>query len=307
MPCYHPMRGYRSKTVNASGKRSITFDRNQGFVDMPQEIPCGQCIGCRLERSRQWAVRCMHEAKMHEKNCFITLTYNDQNLPPDKSIHVEHFQNFMKRLRKKYAHKKIRFFHCGEYGEKFARPHYHACIFGLDFSDKKHWRTINENKLYTSQTLEELWPFGFSTIGEVTFESAAYVARYVTKKITGKNAIHHYNTINYETGEILSERRPEYVTMSRRPGIGKPWLEKYLSDVFPDDFVLMRGKKLKPPKFYNAQYERAYPSDYEKLKIARKRAAEKHAANNTRDRLDAREYIHHQKISKLKRTYENET
>lgn len=274
---------------------------------MPVEVPCGQCIGCRLEKSRQWAVRCAHEASLYEKNCFLTLTYNDRHLPKDGSLHVDHFQKFMKRLRKAFPDQKIRFFHCGEYGEKFARPHYHACIFNFDFADKKLWRkTKDGNSLWTSETLEEIWGMGFCSIGDVTFESAAYVARYVTKKVTGKKALNHYNEINFDTGEILSERRPEYTTMSRRPGIGKPWLEKYSSDVYPDDFVLMDGKKIKPPKYYDSQFEIAYPSDFEKIKIERKKSGEKNAENNTRDRLDVRETIHKLKAKTLRRGYENE-
>lgn len=205
----------------------------------------------------------------------------------------------MKRLRKKFG-PNIRYFHCGEYGENFGRPHYHACLFNHDFKDKIHWKTVNDQKLFVSKTLEELWPFGFSTIGDVTFESAAYVARYVTKKVTGEKAIHHYNDINYETGEILQERKPEYVTMSRRPGIGKPWLEKFKTDVFQDSVVL-RGKELRPPKFYISQIEQTDPDVYKKIKNKRLRAGKENAHNNTRDRLDVRETIQLEKLKQLKR------
>lgn len=306
MPCYHPLLGYRSLSINPSGKRSIVFNKNQGFADMPVELPCGQCIGCRLDRSRQWAIRCVHEASLYENNCFITLTYNDENLPKDNSLCVEHFQLFMKKLRKKYG-KGIRYFHCGEYGENFGRPHYHACIFNFDFRDKKVLKTLQDGtNYYVSEKLNELWEYGFTMIGDVTFESAAYVARYITKKITGKNAFEHYNKINYETGEIIAERRPEYVTMSRKPGIGKPWLDKFSTDVYPEDYIVLRGKKLKPPKYYNAQYEKVYPSDYEKIKNRRIVNAKKHFYNNTRDRLTVRETIQKYKFNLLKRNYENE-
>lgn len=306
MPCYHPLLGYRSLSINPSGKRNIVFNKNQGFADMPVELPCGQCIGCRLDRSRQWAIRCVHEASLYENNCFITLTYNDENLPKDNSLCVEHFQLFMKKLRKKYG-KGIRYFHCGEYGENFGRPHYHACIFNFSFRDKKLLKTLeNGTKYYVSEQLNELWEYGFTMIGDVTFESAAYVARYITKKITGKNAFEHYNKINYETGEIIAERRPEYVTMSRKPGIGKPWLDKFSTDVYPEDYIVLRGKKLKPPKYYNAQYEKVYPSDYEKIKNRRIVNAKKHSYNNTRDRLTVRETIQKYKFNLLKRNYENE-
>ena len=246
MPCYSPIKGYRSKVLSPNGKRTIVFKPNLGFVDPPVLVPCGQCCGCRLERSRQWAIRCTHEASLHENNCFITLTFNDDNLPSDKSLDVRHFQLFMKRLRKQFG-SNIRYYHCGEYGEKFRRPHYHACIFNFDFPDKKIFKISNGHNLYTSVILSEIWPYGFSLIGDVTFQSAAYVARYIMKKVTGDLAKDHYEYIDPDTGEIIN-LKPEYTTMSRRPGLGKGWFEKYKSDVYPDDFVILNGKKMKPPK-----------------------------------------------------------
>lgn len=322
MPCYHPLAGYRSRELNPTGKRNIVFNVNQGYRDMPVEVPCGQCIGCRLERSRQWAVRCMHEASLYANNTFITLTYADEHLPEHKSLVVSDFQKFMKRLRKEVFsqsyeldsvktlltnyEKRVRFFHCGEYGEKFGRPHYHACLFNLDFKDRYQFKLENGFPLYRSPTLEKLWTYGHSSIGTVTFESAAYVARYITKKVTGYAALHHYNDIHPETGEILSERRPEYTTMSRRPGIGKDWFDKYKSDVFPLDKVIMRNKKIKPPKYYDTQYELSYPSDFAKIKSRRIRAGKENKEDSTRDRLDVREEIHSEKFTRLKRKLDNE-
>lgn len=304
MPCFHPLHGYKSRTLNASGKRSITFNPTQGFRDLPVSVPCGQCIGCRLERSRQWAIRCVHESQLHDANCFITLTYDNDHLPKDRSLHVEHFQKFMKRLRKQYG-PGIRFFHCGEYGEKFARPHYHACLFGFDFKDKLLWKTVRGTHLFTSDSLKKLWPFGFSTIGNVTFESAAYVARYITKKITGKNAEQHYSHITSD-GEIL-ERKPEYVTMSRRPGIASHWFQKYSCDVYPSDFIVLNGKKLKPPKFYDRIYEHTYPLKLQAIKIKRKQLAKTKSEHNTPWRLADREEIQVAKFKQLIRSYENDT
>ena len=201
MPCYHPLKGYKSKERNKSGKRSIVFNIKEGLYDQHVTVPCGQCIGCRLERSRQWAIRCSHEAQMHEKNCFITLTFSDEHLPEDRSVDVRHFQLFMKRLRKRYGDG-IRFFHCGEYGDHFGRPHYHACIFNHDFEDKKIWKQSGSGEIiYRSASLEELWPYGYSSVGEVTFESAAYVARYITKKVTGDPAQEHYEYIDPKSGK----------------------------------------------------------------------------------------------------------
>lgn len=294
MPCYSPLKGYKSKTLNPSGKRSIVFTPRDAFVDLPLDIPCGQCIGCRLERSRQWAIRCAHEASLHEHNCFITLTYNNENLPKDGSLHVDHFQLFMKRLRKKYG-KGVRYFHCGEYGEKFGRPHYHACIFNLDFHDKIHWKTHNGQKYYTSKTLDALWEHkGYCVIGDVTFQSAAYVARYITKKITGKYAEAHYQG-----------RKPEYTTMSRRPGIAKHWLAKYASDVYPGDFVVMNDQKMKPPKYYDTQYELDHRDEFLQIKHKRLALGFKNKHNSTHDRLSVRETIQKEKFKRLKRSFEN--
>lgn len=304
MPCYHPLKGYRSKTVNASGKRSIVFDLREGYIDLPVELPCGRCIGCRLERSRQWAIRCMHEAQLYEDNCFLTLTYSDENLPSHGSLTLSHFQNFMKKLRK-HSNQKIRFYHCGEYGEKYHRPHYHACVFNYDFKDKKLWKKSLENPLYISETLTKLWGHGHAVIGNVTFDSAAYVARYITKKELGKKAWAYYCEVDPQTGEITKEISPEYTTMSRRPGIGKGWFEKFHTDVYPEDFVVIKEQKFKPPKYYDSQFELAYPSDYDSIKGARRKEGKKHAHDNTHERLLVKEEIKNEKFKLLKRGYEN--
>ena len=297
MPCYHPMQGYRSR---ADGK-TIVFNPTHGWVDRPLTIPCGQCVGCRLERSRQWAVRCVHEASLHEDNCFITLTYNNESLPEDGSLNKKHFQDFMKRLRKKYKNKKIRYYHCGEYGDKNFRPHYHAIIFGLQFDDQKLFTVNNGEKLYTSEKLEKLWPFGFSTIGTVTFESAAYVARYVMKKVNGKNAKNHYERVDSNTGEIYS-LVPEYNTMSRRPGIAAGWFDKYKDDVYPSDNIHLREKTFRPPKFYDKMYEHLMPNEMEKIKMQRMKNMQKHVKDNTAERLAVKEQVKHAQLNKLIRS-----
>ena len=238
---------------------------------------------------------------MHTENAFITLTYNDENLPADLSVDKRHFQKFMKRLRKSIEPKKVRFFHAGEYGEELGRPHYHAIIFGHDFPDKKKWKKSNGQMLYRSDALEQLWPFGYCSIGAVTFESAAYVARYIVKKITGESADDHYQIVDKETGEI-TQRSPEYITMSRRPGIGKTWLDRYKSDVYPSDFVVLQARKLKPPKYYDNQMDLAEPEILKKIKSKRVQGAKKNSTNQTPERLITREYIQLNKLKQLKRT-----
>ena len=205
MACYHPisagLSGYSINFATGKAYRRVIFKQNDPDIVQAVSLPCGQCIGCRLERSRQWAMRCVHEAQLHEHNCFITLTYDDTHLPSDQSLHYRDFQLFIKRLRKRFPTTKISYYMAGEYGENFGRPHYHACIFGLDFHDKKLWkRTTSGSLIYRSSDLEALWPFGYSSIGDVNFESAAYVARYIMKKQTNKQ---HYQYSDLETGEII--------------------------------------------------------------------------------------------------------
>lgn len=236
MPCYYPQKYYRCRTPNPSGKYGITSSPLLGWTDMPVVIPCGQCIGCRLERSRQWAMRCMHEASLHDCNCFITLTYSDDFLPDNDSLRKSDFQNFMKRLRKKISPAKVRYYMCGEYGSQNNRPHYHALLFGYDFSDAIAW----DSKYRISPMLQVLWPYGHTLIGDVTFESAAYVARYCVDKITGDKSEEYYG-----------DRIVPYNCMSRRPGIGYDWYKTYKKDVYPHDEVIVRGRSCKPPKYYD--------------------------------------------------------
>lgn len=218
----------------------------------------------------------------------------------------------MKRLRKRAGHK-IRYFQCGEYGEDFSRPHYHACLFNYDFPDRKYFKTKNGHKYYTSEILSELWSdpetketYGHCIIGDVTFESAAYVARYIMKKINGEPADKHYRVIDPGTGEIIAQRTPEYTTMSRRPGIGSDWLKKYRTDVYPADHVIIRGRPMKPPKYYDKEHEIKYPSDYAKMRGKRVRSAEKQAHNNTPRRLKDRETCQKAKAKLLTRGLEND-
>lgn len=286
MPCYHPLIAYRSREKTSTGKRSIVFKPELGFSDLPIELPCGQCYGCRLERSRQWAIRCMHEAKMHDQNSFITLTYREEQLPENATLVLEHLQKFIKRLRKSCSPDKLRFFACGEYG-KHGRPHYHALIFGHNFPDRYYFRTSKGSKLYRSNQLEKLWPLGFSTIGALTFESAAYTARYVMKKITGQDAAAHYGL-----------RKPEFVCMSRRPGIGLSWLEKYGADCYPSDEVVIRGTMLcKPPKYYDDKYD---VDVIEQVKAERQKKAQKRGKTPTA-RLAAGEIIKKKQLSRCER------
>ncbi len=289
MACYRPLRAYGLR--NAEGKMDISFKPKIGYE--PIWLPCGQCIGCRLERSRQWAMRCMHEAQMYDRNCFVTLTYDDEHLPPNGSLNKRDFQLFMKRLRKRYG-SGIRYYQCGEYGELLGRPHHHAILFNFDFPDKELWSVRYGVRLYRSASLEQLWPYGYSTIGDVTFESAAYVARYCTKKITGKLAHEHYK------GKL-----PEYATMSRRPGIGRTWLEKYKDDVYNYDYVVVRnGLKLRPPRYYDRIYDEIDPERMMAIKEKRGEAAKENIKEKHWQRLETKEELAERRLKDIPRKYE---
>lgn len=303
MPCYSPLTAW-----TALDHSKVVFSSSKALnPDHPLSLPCGQCIGCRLERSRQWAIRCLHESQLYKENAFITLTFNQETLKKrgnPYTVRLRDFQLFMKRLRKNTG-RKIRFFHCGEYGDKNRRPHYHACLFNYDFPDKKLWSTQNKIRLYTSEILEATWQHqGFCTIGDVTFQSAAYVARYIMKKITGERAADHYKFIDPETGEVF-DLEPEYTSMSKKPGLGKGWFEKYSSDVFPSDQIIINGKKSKPPRYYDSQYEIVNPDDLTAILKTRRSEGRKHKKNNTPERLKTREICQHLKLDLLPRNHDN--
>lgn len=233
---------------------------------------------------------------MHDANCFITLTYDEDHIPEDWSLDKTVFQKFMKRLRKRFAHLRIRYFHCGEYGEQFGRPHYHACLFGIDFPDRVRFSESCD----TSAILESVWGLGFCTVGDVNFESAAYVARYVMKKVTGEAALDHYGRVNPVTGEWF-RCEPEYTTMSRRPGIGAPWLSEFGEETYRDDSVVMRGVEMKPPRFYDKQFELVDAERLEEVKRQRVLRGRSFAEERTPARLAVREKVKKAQCELLKR------
>lgn len=282
MPCSRPLKGYRSREVNPSGKRSIVFSAREGYNDLPVDLPCGQCIFCRIDRSRQWAIRLVHEAQMHEENSFITLTYDEDNLPLNGSLDKTHFQKFIKRLRaqKKNKNKKIRYFHCGEYGDSEGRPHFHAILFGYRFNDEKIIITDEGEKVKVSEELNRLWPNGFSTIGDVNFHTMAYVCRYVVKKITGKWEEPYYEG-----------REPDYATQSRKPAIAKEWYKEFKKDLFPHGYCEVNGKKLKVPKFYMKQLEIEDSIKYLEIKCKAEVEGKRYKDDQTPKRLLEREII----------------
>ena len=154
-------------------------------------------------------------------------------------------------------------------GEDFSRPHYHALLFNCFFSDrKKHSTGDSGSVIYTSEALTKLWPFGFASIGDVTFESAAYCSRYIMKKVTGDLAESHYETVDLSTGEV-SARVPEFNRMSLKPGIGAEWIKRYNKDVYPRDVVIARGHESKPPRYYDKFLQSFDADKLEDVKFSR--------------------------------------
>lgn len=295
MGCDFPVKAYRSEELSPSGKRLLTFNPLKAVNSTaPIELPCNRCMGCRLERSRQWAVRMLHESKLHPANCFLTLTYNDESVPTDFSVDLRHWQLFMKRLRKSLP-QRIRFFACGEYGDLNFRPHYHAIIFNHDFNDKKLY-SYNHSKqpIYISETLSNLWSFGFCTVQDVTYSSAAYVARYVTKKMSGDYADEHYRRVSPIDGNTY-QVKPEFAVMSRRPGLGSGYVEQFKTDFYPSGYIIVNGKKMAPPRYYKSKLTEEEQHEL-RLKYKPRPRSER-----TMERRLARAAVRDARISNLKR------
>lgn len=257
MACFRPIKAWKTETGVVIGGQGVNADSR------PLQLPCGKCDGCRLESSRQWAVRCMHERQLHDVNSFVTLTYDDGHLPRDGSLRYRDWQLFAKRLRKRYG--SFRFFMCGEYGDVNWRPHYHACLFGIGFSDRK-LLSDGVNKLYTSEGLSDVWGLGHCSIGDVTFESAAYVARYTLKKVGSD--VERLGTVDFSTGAI-DVKRAEFCRMSLRPAIGFDWWSRFSGDVKRRGDVVCRGRSMRPPRYYDKLLEREDPVLLEKFKADR--------------------------------------
>lgn len=297
MPCYKPLDGYKSAYATHKGNTRIVFNPAKAESHEIIPIPCGRCIGCRLEKSKEWALRCHHEASLYgDNNAFLTLTYSDKNLPEHSTLVKEHFQKFIRALRKK-TKQKIRYYMCGEYGKPESeggkeRPHYHAIIFNFSFPDVKLVNIRNGNRVYTSPLLYEMWKHGSHEIGSVTFQSAGYVARYILKKQNGARGATAYEK---------KKRIAPYTQMSLKPGIGKKWYEKNNGDLFPHDFaVLPDGRQTAVPAYYRNLLKKDDPVLFEKLRQIR---IEKALDNpdNSQERLEARERCQEAKLKQLKR------
>lgn len=332
MSCYHPLKAFRIGTNPETGKainkicsygvhhlelkRNGTWEqvsssflsdnRIKSVLDY-QEIPCGKCIGCRLDYSRQWANRCMLELGYHGSSYFVTLTYDDDHVPiryyadPEtgeafKSLTLEKraYQLFMKRLRKRFSDDTIRFFACGEYGSNTFRPHYHAILFGLELPDLKLFRRAPDGyNYYVSEILSQLWPFGFVLIGQVSWDTCAYTARYVVKKLKGQEA-HFYDDHNIE---------PPFILMSRKPGIARQYYDDH-PDLYDTEYINIStqegGRKFKPPKYYDRLFDVDCPEKSAELKEVRQRLAkEAMAARLANTDLGYLQYLEISELNKM--------
>lgn len=254
MACYHPIPALNKAPPGQ--KMDLVFNYKVSDFGQRIDIPCGQCVGCRLDYSRQWANRCMLELSYHNDACFVTLTYDDQHLP--KTFSVDHdtgeilspvaslcrrdTQLFLKRLRFEFSNSRIRFFGSGEYGTHTLRPHYHLILFGIDFHDKTVYSKGDKGSgfYYNSEVLDRIWQKGQCLIADVTWESCAYVARYALKK--------------QKLGDTdvfkLANIEPEFSMCSRKPGIGRQYYDDH-PDLWRFQYInLPGGKRVPPPRYY---------------------------------------------------------
>ncbi len=316
MPCFSPLKGWKSASTGG-----LTFKRAES-ASTRMEVACGSCLGCRLDNSRMWAMRIVHEATLHESSggsSFVTLTYRDDDLPNDWGLSKRDFTLFMKKLRK--ASSKLRYFMVGEYGDvcrhgksisdgmlspavcgcRVGRPHYHAILFGKTFEDLEVCGGRRDIVYYTSKKLEEIWGLGFVQVGDVTMQSAGYTARYCLKKMTGAYAPDWYE--NIDDDGVVHQVQQEYATMSRRPGLGAEWFKRFSSDCFPSDEVPVPGTGIikKVPRYYADIFEKEEPEVLEEVKLARKKFRTEHIEEYTPERLKSKYVIKKRQIEFLKR------
>lgn len=304
MVCFHPLPAYRALAVNSkTGKRGLVFKSTLALREGDRTtVPCGGCIGCRVDRAEGWAIRCVHEAHMHEYvyagcagSSFLTLTFAPEHLPSDNSVRKRVLQDFVRKLRRELgASTKIRYLGCGEYGERFGRAHYHILVFGFNFPDRKLYKVAERGyRYYTSDLLDRVWSKGLAVLADVTYESGRYVGGYITKRIGGDRAEAHYTRVSPVDG-VVYRVDPEFALVSRMPGLGEAFFHRYKSDLFPSGFAIVSGRRRKVPRYY----EKLLPEpELEALKRERKRVAAGKAADRTKARLAVRKEVFVRRIS----------
>lgn len=297
MPCYKPITGF----VPLEGGQ-VVFSEKKNCREV--KIPCGGCIGCRVDKIDAWGFRCMAEASLHPVNWFVTLTYDDNTLPVDESLDHRDWQLFAKRLRARLG--AFRFFMCGEYGENTHRPHYHALLFGVDLPDLRKCNSVySVRDLYQSDLLTDIWGKGFTTVGTVTHESARYVASYVMKRVSGELEQERYSWVT-RFGEYVVRKQP-YGKMSLKPGIGADWLRKYSVDVSNHGAVFQNQFAKRIPTYFRDLMERVDPKAADNLEVtlAEKNLLHIKPEEQTRDRLETREFCRNAALKFKKERYPN--
>lgn len=294
MSCYHPITAWDVTPDFEHGvQREIVFSLGRYWREHPfyslvdceaelrrqgrrLELPCRHCVGCRLDKSREWANRVVMEQLYHSDSWFLTLTYNDEYLPrsfatdPETgeilSVHStlvkSHVQDFLKLLRYHCLPDRIRYFMSGEYGMKTYRPHYHLLIFGLKLNDLSQISSNFAGQPYfVSKLITSLWPYGIHILGPVTWQSAAYVARYTMKKAT-----HGFDKSWYSSANIV----PEYQSMSLKPGIGYQYFLDHPDIMDYSTFNVATpqgGRRMSPPEYFKRKFRDKYPDEYLKRSL----------------------------------------
>lgn len=297
MGCFYPLRATQfpnGEIVIHARTPGIHNYSTPAHLGRDIKLPCNRCIGCKMQRAQEWAVRCLHESQQHESNCFLTLTIATEHLAliaPGGSLSLSVHQKFMKRLRAALAPRQISFYMCGEYGEKLSRPHYHYLLFNYDFPDKQYVKKSDSGELlYESPSLNLLWPYGKAWIGQVTYDSCAYVASYVMKKLNGEKALEHYRRQDEAGNDYWLE--PEFNQMSRRPAIAQKWWAQFHQDVIVDDVIVKQnGGLMKPPRYYDKLLELMDPAALAVQKMRRERRALQLQEDSTPQRLEERETV----------------
>lgn len=288
MSCFSPLKGY-AEPVTGAFTLKPTYNRRD--LD-PMQVPCGKCIGCDLTRRRDWTIRMAHEAQMHLWAWFLTLTYSNEFLPDWASLRMTDGPEFVQALRRKRKGDNIRYFCAGEYGEQFLRPHLHMAIFGLRLDDVMTSGSSRMGNALASGFLTEMWGKGHVGLSAFTPANAAYIAGYVRKKGTKQEQEELYTRWDSLSGEIVLVDR-EKATMSKRPAIGRTWLEKYFRDVYPSGKVVHNGYELPPPRYYDLWLAENHPEMWAEVKAKREEDAwkQEQLGEHTPERLKTREAV----------------
>lgn len=252
MACLYPKvawEGPNGRIVYSASKARL------GAASKPFKMSCGGCMSCRIDKAAAWKLRLIHERKSHDEACFLTLTVLPDRYPLGGYLTQRDAQLFMKKLRKHFAPKKVRFFLVMEYGTKGWRSHFHVLLFGADFSDRVYSHTNSAGEaIMSSPSLEKLWGLGRVSVDDFTPDRAAYASGYAVKKVGGAPAADHYWRAHPDTGEFV-QLVPEWMLCSKRPGIGFDWFDKFEGDAFPSGFLILDGRKVAVPEAYKRRWK----------------------------------------------------